>query len=251
MTAAAPAPSWLTTVADEVGRFDRSSTAERVADLLRRRITEGDLAPGSRLSEEQLVQVLKVSRNTLREAFRFLAHEGLLVHVLHRGVFVTELDEAGVVDLYCVRRMIECNVVRALPALRPKDLQPLRDDVAAAQAAAKRGEWRAVGTANMAFHAHLVALAGSRRADEVTARLLAELRLAFGVVSDPKVLHEKYIARNKAVLSLLRAGKLEQAADELAAYLRDSEQELLNAIRGRDAEADAAAPFTPSTKGAP
>jgi DNA-binding GntR family transcriptional regulator len=192
MTAAAPAPSWLTTVADEVGRFDRSSTAERVADLLRRRITEGDLAPGSRLSEEQLVQVLKVSRNTLREAFRFLAHEGLLVHVLHRGVFVTELDEAGVVDLYCVRRMIEC-----------------------------------------------------------TARLLAELRLAFGVVSDPKVLHEKYIARNKAVLSLLRAGKLEQAADELAAYLRDSEQELLNAIRGRDAEANAAAPFTPSTKGAP
>jgi hypothetical protein len=71
-----------------------------VADVLRRRITDGDLPPGSRLSEEQLVQVLRVSRNTLRESFRLLAHEGLLVHELHRGVFVRVLDEDDLVDLY-------------------------------------------------------------------------------------------------------------------------------------------------------
>src|SRR3954454_3634165 len=84
---------WLRTVADEVRSFDRSSTAERVAELLRHRVIEGDLPPGTRLSEEQLVEVLHVSRNTLREAFRLLTHEGLLVHHLHRGVFVPELDE--------------------------------------------------------------------------------------------------------------------------------------------------------------
>src|SRR4028118_1765356 len=105
-----PAPGvdagWLRAMADEVHSFDRSSTAERVAELLRHRVIEGDLAPGSRLSEEQLVDVLPVSRNTLREAFRLLTHEGLLVHRLHRGVFVPELDEGDLVDLYTLRRAI-------------------------------------------------------------------------------------------------------------------------------------------------
>jgi len=38
---------WLRIVADEVRSFDRSSTAERVAELLRHRVIEGDLPPGT------------------------------------------------------------------------------------------------------------------------------------------------------------------------------------------------------------
>ena len=117
---------WLRTVAAEVRTFDRSSTAERVAELLRHRVMEGDLPPGTRLSEEQLVEVLQVSRNTLREAFRLLTHEGLLVHRLHRGVFVPELDEEDLVDLYRLRRTIECDVVRRLDGLDPVRLRPLQ-----------------------------------------------------------------------------------------------------------------------------
>ena len=56
------------------------------------------------MSEEQLVEALRVSRNTLREAFRLLTHERLLVHQLHRGVFVPELHESDLVDLYRLRR---------------------------------------------------------------------------------------------------------------------------------------------------
>ena len=85
---AANAASWLQTVAGDSRLLDRSSTAERVADVLRRRITEGDLPPRTHLSEEQLIVVLRVSRNTLREAFRVLAQHGLVEHVPNRGVSV-------------------------------------------------------------------------------------------------------------------------------------------------------------------
>ncbi len=94
--------------------FDRSSTSERVADILRRQITEGELNPGTRLSEQALGETLAVSRNTLREAFRLLTHEGLLVHRPHRGVFVPELGADDFVDLYRLRRTIECDVVRTI-----------------------------------------------------------------------------------------------------------------------------------------
>ena len=228
-------PGWLRAVAAEASDFDRSSTAERVAEVLRRRITEGDLPPGSRLSEEQLVQALRVSRNTLRESFRLLAHEGLLVHQLHRGVFVRALDEDDLVDLYRLRRAVECAVVRSLAGTADGVLQPLREDVAAAERAAAQGDWRAVGTANMRFHSHLVGLAGSRRLDEVTARLLAELRLAFSAVASPEQLHAPYVHRNRALLALLERGEVERAAVELDGYLDDSLAELLSAVRERRA----------------
>lgn len=210
--------------------FDRSSTAERVADVLRRRITEGDLPPRTHLSEERLIDVLHVSRNTLREAFRLLSHEGLLAHELHRGVFVRSLTEVDLVDLYRLRRAVECDVVRSLAGEEPPVLDRLDEAVSDGESAAARGDWVAVGTANMQFHRDLVALARSPRTDEVTGRLLAELRLAFHAVASPQRLHESYVARNRALLERLRAGQYAAAAEELERYLADSLAELLEAM---------------------
>jgi DNA-binding GntR family transcriptional regulator len=229
--------AWLRGVAADVARLDRSSSAERAADVLRRSITEGALRPGAQLSEVELTEVLEVSRNTLREAFRLLTHEGLLVYKLHRGVFVPELDETDVVDLYRVRRVLEVDVVRGLakrdPSLPSERLVPLQKDVETAEAAAIDGRWAAVGTANMRFHRNLIGLADSSRLDDITGRLLAELRLLFHVMATPRELHEPYIARNRHLLQLLDLGNYEEAADYLNQYLLDSEQGLLDAFKAR------------------
>lgn len=224
--------SWLAAVSGEIGLLDRSSTAERVADVLRRRITDGDLPPRTHLSEERLIEVLRVSRNTLREAFRLLSHEGLLVHELHRGVFVRRLTKDDLVDLYRLRRAVECDVLRSLPGVDAEGLRRLDDAVSLGEAAAARDDWVAVGTANMQFHRDLVALAGSPRTNEITGRLLAELRLAFHAVASPQRLHESYVVRNRALLDLIVAGELEQAARELEEYLAGSLAELLEAMAG-------------------
>jgi DNA-binding GntR family transcriptional regulator len=104
--------NWLHELQAERPRLDRASTAGRVADVLRTRITEGSLAPGTRLSEEDIGTALGVSRNTLREAFRLLGHERLLVHQFNRGVFVRKLTVEDVRDLYQLRRILECGAVR-------------------------------------------------------------------------------------------------------------------------------------------
>ena len=76
-------------------RIDRSSTAERVADVLRELIIRGDLPAGTPLREQQLVGSLDVSRNTLREAFRLLGRERLVDYTLHRGVAVRRARRVG------------------------------------------------------------------------------------------------------------------------------------------------------------
>jgi DNA-binding GntR family transcriptional regulator len=91
----------------ETLRIDRSSTAERVADVLRELIIRGELPAGTALREQQLVTSLDVSRNTLREAFRLLGRERLVSYNLHRGVAVTELTESDVADIYRTRAPIE------------------------------------------------------------------------------------------------------------------------------------------------
>jgi DNA-binding GntR family transcriptional regulator len=206
--------------------LDRTSTAERVAGILRERIMQGQFPPGGRLSEDSITSGLGISRNTLREAFRLLAHEKLLVHELNRGVFVRKLDTADVEDLYRVRRVIETAAVRSVRALSDIEAKRLTEAVEDADNAAAAGRWQDVGTANLVFHQAIAALLGSPRVDELMRQLSAELRLVFHVIQDPRILYEPYLPRNRAILAALLAGSIDRAAELLDAYLADAEHQL-------------------------
>lgn len=72
----------------------------RIADQVRARILDGDLAPGQRLpSEIELMDAYTVSRNTIRLALRRLADEGLVVAGQGRGTFVRGRPRRLVWDL--------------------------------------------------------------------------------------------------------------------------------------------------------
>ncbi|WP_030674634.1 GntR family transcriptional regulator [Streptomyces sp. NRRL B-1347] len=225
----------LTGLADDRALLGRTSTAERVADILRSRIAEGYFPPGTRLSEDSIGGALGVSRNTLREAFRLLTHERLLVHELNRGVFVRVLTVDDVEDIYRIRKLVECAVVRGL-GQPPYAVDALAEAVAEGAAAAREKDWKGVSTANIHFHRELVALAGSDRTDELMRSVFAELRLAFHVVDDPRRLHEPYLARNRQLLEALQAGAGPAAEELLAAYLDDSRRGLVDTYARRVAE---------------
>jgi DNA-binding GntR family transcriptional regulator len=212
--------------------LSRTSTAERVAAILRSRIIEGYFPPGTRLAEDAIGTALGVSRNTLREAFRLLSHERLLTHELNRGMFVRTLTVDDVVDLYRVRRLVECGVIRTVTGPHP-GLAAVAAAVADGEEALRGREWQALGTANITFHRALVALAGSRRADELMSGLLAELRLVFHVMADPRRFHEPYLARNREILRLLERGDGPGAAEALDGYLHDAEDQLVRAYAQR------------------
>ncbi len=210
--------------------FDRASTVELLAAALRERISTGVYLPGERLAEEAIVKSLKVSRNSLREAFRLLTHERLLVHELNRGVFVRKLTVDDVVDVYRVRRLIECTAVRSLDR-RPSQADDMVEAVNAGDLATKNEDWRALGTANMMFHQAVAALAGSPRIDELMRNLLAEMRLVFHTMADPRRFHEPYLERNKEILAAIEAGDGSRAERLLLTYLDDSEDQIVTAYQ--------------------
>ncbi|MCM2579246.1 GntR family transcriptional regulator [Streptomyces meridianus] len=214
----------------------RTSTAERVADILRDRVAEGFFPPGVRLSEDGIGGALGVSRNTLREAFRLLTHERLLVHRLNRGVFVRRLTVDDLVDIYRVRELIECAAVRSLGD-PPYLLDAIESAVAAGERAAGERAWQDLSTANIRFHQAVAGLARSPRTDELMRGVLAELRLAFHVMEDPQRFYAPYLERNREILEALRSGDAPGAERLLAAYLADSRRQLAEAY-GRQVAAD-------------
>lgn len=200
-----------------------------LAEEIRRRIIEGEFAPGSRLSEAALTERLEVSRNTLREAFRVLAEQGLIEHVPNRGVTVAAPSTADVIDIYRARRAIECSALEHADAHHPA-VERMRAACAEASARLDAGEWPAVGSANMAFHEAIVELADSPRLSRTFRDLAAELRLAFLELDDPRAMHEPFVQRNLEVLRIFRDEGGAAAAAELQHYLLLSERALLGAF---------------------
>jgi len=210
----------------------RTSTAERVAGILRTRVSAGYFPPGTRLAEEDITEALGISRNTLREAFRLLTHERLLEHKLNRGVFVRVLDMADVLDLYRVRKHVECSVARTVTE-PPANLADIADAVRQGELSLGEQDWRGLGTANIRFHQELVAVAGSPRLDELMRGVLAELRLVFHVMANPRWFHEPYLSRNRDILAALERGNGVEAEHLLAKYLDDAERQLVEAYTAR------------------
>ncbi|MBE1491244.1 GntR family transcriptional regulator [Plantactinospora soyae] len=225
--------TWLAKLQDDRALISRASTAQRVAEILRARITEGALLPGTRLSEEMIGAALGVSRNTLRESFRLLMHERLVVHELNRGVFVRVLDVEDVIDIYRVRRVLECAAVANARNSLPDALEAIEAALLEGEQAAAEQRWFDVGTANMQFHQAIAGLAASPRVEEIMRQTLAEIRLAFHVMAAPQTFHQPYLERHRELLGLIRAGDVERATAVLDDYLRTAERQLVDAYAER------------------
>jgi DNA-binding GntR family transcriptional regulator len=202
----------------------------RAADVLRTAIFEGRFAPGTPLPEVALAASLRVSRSTVREALRVLVAEHLLTVETHKGAAVRALTEADVLDVYAGRRMVELSALDT-PAARDLPADAFAGPLGEGDAAAAAGDWLAVGTANLRFHAELAGLHGSPRVSEFFARLMTELRLGFLALPEPEALHDPYLAQNHALAALLRAGDRDAARGELAAYLDDAAAQVAAAVR--------------------
>lgn len=205
-----------------------ASRSEQAAQRIRDLIGSGVFRPGEHLNEARLSADLDVSRNTLREAYRILTHEGLIQYETNKGVRVTVPSRASMTDLYRVRRLVEVNILRNAGPDHPA-ARRMRTAVTRAYAARDQQDWLGVGTANLDFHRSVIALADSPRLERLNELIWVELRLVFGIIDDPRVLHAPYIEMNDTIVGAYEAGQPERAAQLLEEYLLHSEGTMLAA----------------------
>jgi DNA-binding GntR family transcriptional regulator len=86
-----------------------------IADGLRVMIARGALAPGMRLGQNELAEQFGASRVPVREALKLLNSEGIVDHDPNRGFFVSRVSSDEARQLFCMRHLIEDEVLASLP----------------------------------------------------------------------------------------------------------------------------------------
>ncbi|MEI7054366.1 GntR family transcriptional regulator [Nocardioides sp. CCNWLW239] len=156
----------------------RESTAAVIARQLRTAIMEHTLRPGAQLSETALSSQFGVSRGPLREAMQRLVQEGLLRSEPNRGLFVIELDEADIRDVYAARTAVEGAAAMMVARARvPAALRDLRTACEVMTSTLGLGDPDALRDADFHFHDVLVQSSGSRRLARMHQTLIVEARM--------------------------------------------------------------------------
>ncbi len=88
-------------------RIEHTSITEKVSNWLRISIIKGDLKSGTKLTEQKVSKMLNVSTTPVREAFRTLEAENLLIHNPYSGVCVAEISPKYLVDICEMRRFLD------------------------------------------------------------------------------------------------------------------------------------------------
>jgi DNA-binding GntR family transcriptional regulator len=160
--------------------LQRRTTVDVLAAALRERILDGELTPGARLVEREIVDRYEVARATVRAALRALQTEGLVRIETHRGARVAQLGPGELHELFELRTALELEAAHlaltrndgALPA-------PVHEAVDRLVAAcrAQRPRWRTIAAAHAGVHEAIVAAGGSRRIEASYRQLSAEMQL--------------------------------------------------------------------------
>jgi len=107
----ATAPARALTAIDAEALRTRSR-ADFVYESLRDAVSDGRIAVGERVREEEIARNLGVSRTPVREALQRLHQRGLLVFGNGRGLVVAELSQHQVLQLYAMREILEGSAAR-------------------------------------------------------------------------------------------------------------------------------------------
>jgi len=186
---------------------------QEVAELLRQRIFNRELTPGSWIDELKLAEEYGISRTPVREALKVLAAEGLVTMKVRRGAYVTEVSERDLTDVYHLLALLESDAAGVVASqateAQMKDLQTLHRDLE--KSIGNREKFFQI---NERFHMRLLEIADNRWRDQMVADLRKVMKLN----------------RHN---SLLKNGRIEESLAE--------HQAIVNALLARDAMASSQA----------
>jgi DNA-binding GntR family transcriptional regulator len=215
----------------------RSTLPQVAAERLRALIIEGTLAPGARLNERELSEQLGVSRTPLREAFRLLAAEGLVLQLPNRGAQVVALSREDVRHAFEVMASLE-GLAGELAAVRVTDadlgdLRALQGDL---ERAHKQRDLPGYYRVNRAIHDRLNDIAGNPVLAQTYRTLNARLHALRFRSNLNGAKWDRAVAEHRSMLAALAARDGAALRELLVRHLHAKLQAVLETMKGQDKE---------------
>jgi len=230
---------------------DFRSLRERAYHHLLHKLTSGELAAGSLLSEPSLARELHMSRTPIREAIRQLATEGIVESVPRYGTVVRVPNRQELAELFDIREALESYAVaQAAEATADGDLALLRrlcDEMRAVEQelrtsgrpALDASQLRRFLAADITFHLVLLRAAGNQR----MAKIVADGRLFLRIFSTQRQVHDLRVLTSahgfhRRILQAIEQHDPEHARRRMIEHIRLSKKQALASFdRRQDADA--------------
>ena len=187
-------------------------------------ISDGSLAPGSRLTQEDVAARLAVSRQPVLQALRLLKNEGLLLDAPGRGLRVAPLDAAWIAQVYEVRGALDALAAR-LAAERRAVLDPRL--VETGRRAARGKNIQAMIEADVAFHNAVYDASGNPLIARSAQLHWVHLRRVMGAVLQHARQREAIWDEHDAIVKAIAKGDAERAARLITHHGRQASDNLL------------------------
>ena len=182
---------------------------DRVYRSLLDAISDGSLAPGARLTQEEIAEQLAVSRQPVLQALRLLKKDGLVQDAPGRGVLVAPLDAEWIARVYEVRGALDGLAAR-LAACRRATIDPRL--IEQGRRAARGRNIKAMIDADIAFHRAVYDASGNPLIGESAAAHWVHLRRVMGAVLQSSPQRESIWDEHAAIAEAIAAGDARQAS---------------------------------------
>jgi len=220
---------------------------ESAVQYLRVHIITGELTPGRKLNEMELSSRLNISRPPLREAFRILENEYLIVSIPRKGCYVTEISMQDYRGIFEAREMIECFAVDLLRAKNIRDLPHVASalevtaDLSAPTSSDPYEKFNYLkAIAN--FHIKLIESAGNARLNHFYYSIFSNLARYQDMYIYIPGLMDKSQEDHGQVLDLIKRGDYVDARELLRAHVNSFSKFIEEAIGEKSADPAAEAP---------
>jgi len=197
---------------------------DRVYRALLDAISDGSLAPGARLGQEDIAARLAVSRQPVLQALRLLKKDGLALDAPGRGLLVAPLDPSRIAQVYEVRAALDALAAR-LAADRRARLDPRL--VADGRRAAAGDDIQAMVEADMAFHNAVYAASGNPLIAASAHLHWVHLRRVMGAVLQHARQREAIWDEHEAIAEAIADGDAERATRLIEDHGRQASENLL------------------------
>jgi DNA-binding GntR family transcriptional regulator len=196
---------------------------DRVYTRLLDAISEGSLAPGQRITQEEIAEQLAVSRQPVLQALRLLKKDGFILDAPGRGVLVAPLDANTMLQVYEIRGALDALAAR-LAAARKTKLDPHL--IEHGRKAARGKNVKAMIEADLAFHNAIYEASGNPLLAHSAHQHWHHLRRVMGAVLQQTVQRKAVWDEHEAIAKAIAAGDGDRAARLIEQHSRRAGENL-------------------------
>lgn len=196
---------------------------DQVYRALHDAISSGSLAPGERITQEDLARRLAVSRQPVLQALRLLKKDGFVLDAPGRGLLVAPLDVEWMHKVYQVRGALDVLAARLAAAQRYRIDPKL---IERGRRAARGRSVEAMIEADAAFHHAIYAASGNPLIAQSADQHWRHLRRAMGAVLQSVPQRESLWDEHEAIAKAIAAGNADRAANLCDAHVTQAARTL-------------------------